>query len=143
MTYTKTSIEQTATEKKISQSTINKYFTTIEAEDFSATAALFVTEGKLLTPFEKPIVGRQAIALYLSQEARGMQLLPQETIYDFSEDKTVRITIVGKVQTSLFTVNVSWHFRLNSIGQIATVKIKLLASSKELLNIQNSLNKNI
>jgi hypothetical protein len=146
MTYTETSTEQNATEKKISESAIDKYFATIEAEDFTATAALFAEDGQLLAPFEKPIVGKKAIALYLSQEARGMKILPQEKIYEPAEDNLAKIIIIGKVKTSLFTVNVSWHFSLNSEGQIATVRIKLLASPQELLNLQNSQqqgNKNI
>jgi hypothetical protein len=138
MTDTEPQLQSDTTVREILESTIERYFATIEAEDFSATSDLFIEAGQLLAPFEKPIVGREAIAFYLSKEARGMKLLPQNKINEPSEDNSDRIKIVGKVKTSLFTVNVSWYFTLNSIGQIVTVRIKLLASPQELLNLQNS-----
>ncbi|MGL5076282.1 MAG: hypothetical protein ACRDBG_10685, partial [Waterburya sp.] len=57
---------------------IDNYFATINREDFEQTAALFAEDGKLLAPFEDPILGRDAIALYLHKEAKGMKLLPQQ-----------------------------------------------------------------
>ena len=37
----------------------------------------------------------------------------------------------------MFSVNVAWYFTLNPQGQLATAKIKLLASPQELLSLQN------
>ena len=111
------------------------YFNSINQEDFEKTVALFAVNGELLAPFEKPIVGRNAIASYLSSEARGMELLPQEGEIDLDDDGTQQINITGQVKTSLFSVNVGWYFTLNQSQLIQMVKIKLLASPQELLKL--------
>lgn len=119
----------------IEDASIINYFVTINEEEFGQTAALFAEEGEMLAPFEKPIVGREAISLYLAKEAKGMKLLPNEGIYQSTEDN-FPIMVQGRVKTSLFSVNVAWYFNLNADGQITTAKIKLLASPKELLSLQ-------
>ena len=111
------------------------YFNSINQEDFEKTVALFAVNGELLAPFEKPIVGRNAIASYLSSEARGMELLPQEGEIDLDDDGTQQINITGQVKTYLFSVNVGWYFTLNQSQLIQMVKIKLLASPQELLKL--------
>ena len=121
----------------ITEVSIINYFATIDREEFGETAALFTEDGIMLAPFESPIVGREAIALYLAKEAKGMKLLP-ERVYQPTEDNSFQIMVRGKVQTSLFSVNVAWYFNLNDQQQITTVKIKLLASPKELLNLRES-----
>ena len=120
----------------INNSTIINYFATINREEFVETAALFIENGELLAPFEKPIIGRKAIASYISQEAKGMKLLPKQEICESTEDNTERVEVIGKVKTSLFTVNVAWFFNLNQEQEIITVKIKLLASPQELLGLK-------
>ena len=122
----------------IAEASIINYFATIDREEFGETAALFAEDGIMLAPFESPIVGREAIALYLAKEAKGMNLLPKEGVYQPTEDNSFQIMVRGKVQTSLFSVNVAWYFNLNDQQQITTVKIKLLASPKELLNLRES-----
>lgn len=121
--------------KGIEESTIIDYFATINQEKFEQTAALFAQDGELLAPFEKPIVGRNAIASYLAKEATGMKLLPATGIYQTENDCTT-IKVTGKVKTALFSVNVAWHFGLNNQQKIAIAKIKLLASPQELLGLK-------
>ena len=130
--------EQPITIEGIEELTVINYFATINQEKFEQTAALFAVDGELLAPFEKPIVGRKAIALYLSQEATGMKLLPQKGICEPPENDLQQIHITGKVKTSLFSVNVSWYFDLNRDRQITTAKIKLLASPQELLGLKHA-----
>ena len=121
---------------EIEESNIINYFKTINKEAFEQTAALFAEDGQLLAPFEKPLVGRDAIASYLAKEATGMKLLPQRGEIAISEDNTQQVDITGKVKTSLFAVNVGWYFNLNEEGKINRVRVKLLASPQELLNLQ-------
>ena len=134
MTYTDTQAELTI--EGIKESTIVDYFASINQENFEQTAALFSEDGQMLAPFEKPIIGRDAIALYLAKEAKGMKLLPQTGIYEPSEAEN-NIKVTGKVKTSLFSVNVAWYFSLNQ-GQIISARIKLLASPQELLGLRNT-----
>jgi hypothetical protein len=123
----------------LTEPTIRAYFETLNVQNFQATADLFAAEGELLPPFESAIVGRDAILAYLETEAPGMTLLPQEMQSVASEpDDTSSdwISVVGKVQTALFTVNVRWQFLLNSASEILSVKIKLLASLQDLLHLK-------
>lgn len=132
MTYTNTQTELTI--EGVEEPSVINYFATINQENFEQTAALFSEDGQMLAPFEKPIVGRDAIALYLEKEAKGMKLLPHR--YEPSEaEEQIRVT--GKVKTSLFSVNVAWYFSLNQ-QQITLVRIKLLASPQELLGLKNT-----
>lgn len=120
----------------ITESTILRYFQTINAGDFSATAALFAADGELNPPFESPVVGEDAIATYLEQEATGMQLLPKTGTAEEIEDGYTQIQVTGKVKTPLFSVNVGWIFMLNADREIAAATIKLLASPQELLSLR-------
>ena len=87
-------------------------------------------------PFESGITGSAAIVNYLQQEAQGMNLEPREGIINPGENDCLQVQVAGKVQTSLFGVNVSWLFVLNQQREILTTKIKLLASPQELLNMR-------
>ncbi len=113
------------------------YFESMNAGDFETTAALFAPDGVLNAPFEEPIVGREAIAPYLQIEAEGMQLDPREGVSQKFEDGNVEILIIGKVDTPLFGVNVSWQFFLNFLGEITSVTVKLLAEPQELLMLRS------
>jgi hypothetical protein len=127
-------------ENTLQESVTHNYFATMNQEEFEQTATLFAEDGELLAPFEKPIIGRDAIALYLNKEAKGMKLLPQKKICELTEDNAEQIKVTGKVQTSLFTVNVAWFFSLNSEQEITRAKIKLLASPQELLGLREGKN---
>lgn len=109
--------QKSTTIEGIEEVAIASYFATINQKAFAQTAALFAPNGELHAPFEKPIVGRKAIAFYLQSEARGMQLLPQKGIYQPVEEKTKQMMVTGKVQTSQFSLNVAWHFILNQQQQ--------------------------
>ena len=121
--------------KGISVPAIVNYFVTINQEEFTETASLFAEDGEMHAPFEKPIVGREKITSYLVKEATGMKLLPMQGICETEDD--VRFKVLGKVSTSMFSVNVAWYFTVNPQGQLTTARIKLLASPQELLNLQN------
>lgn len=127
-----TSVE---TIKGMIEPVVLRYFETLNAGEFEATAALFDSEGSLKPPFEAAVVGPVAIATYLEQEAKGIKLLPRQGAIEL-ENGQRQAQVSGKVQTSLFTVNVVWTFVLNDLDQIVSARIKLLASPKELLNLR-------
>lgn len=120
----------------ITESTIIRYFETLNTEDFEACAALFAVDGVMYPPFEQGIVGPEAIATYLHQEAQGMKLEPRQGVTQPGENDCLEVQVTGKVQTSWCGVNVTWFFLLNQQHEIAKAKIKLLASPQELLNMQ-------
>ncbi|KJH72548.1 nuclear transport factor 2 [Aliterella atlantica CENA595] len=119
----------------INEPTISNYFETLNAGDFESTAALFAPDGVMYAPFESGIVGHNAIASYLQQEARGLKAEPREGIAEIQADVT-KVQVSGKVQMPLFGVNVSWLFLLNPQQQITSVTVKLLASPQELLSLK-------
>ena len=121
----------------ITKPTVLRYFETLNAGDFDATANLFAEDGVLHAPFEEPIIGRISIATYLKTEARGMQLEPQQGVSQILEDGNVEVQVSGRVQTSAFGINVAWLFLLNSDQKILSVTVKLLASPQELLNLRS------
>ena len=121
----------------ITKPAVVRYFETLNAGDFEATADLFAGDGVLHAPFEEPIIGKSSIATYLKTEARGMQLEPQQGISQILQDDQVQVQVNGRVQTSAFGVNVGWLFVLNSHQEILSVTVKLLASPQELLNLRS------
>lgn len=120
----------------ITESVVVRYFETMNAGDYDATASLFADTGVMQPPFEEPIEGRDAIATYLKAEAKGMKLSPRKGIAETLEDDQTQIQVSGKVQTPVFGVNVSWIFILNPEQEILFTKIKLLASPQELLSLR-------
>lgn len=116
--------------------TIIKYFETLNAGNFAETSDLFATDGEMQPPFESSIVGRDAIIEYLRAEAKGMTFQPSQALEQEPSQECTEVQVSGKVQTPLFGVNVSWRFVLNSEQEISLVKIKLLASPQELLNLR-------
>ncbi len=122
----------------IEEPVVQRYFQTMNAGDYDATAALFAPTGAMHPPFEEPIEGAEAIAIYLKAEAKGMQLFPHEGIAETIEENQIQIQVKGKVQTPLFGVNVAWIFILNSERKLVYAQIKLLASPQELLNLRRS-----
>ena len=121
----------------ITKPTVLRYFETLNAGDFEATANLFASDGVLHAPFEEPIIGSSSIATYLKTEARGMQLEPQQGVSEILEEGNVEVQVSGRVQTSAFGINVAWLFLLNSDQKILSVTVKLLASPQELLNLRS------
>lgn len=122
--------------ERISESVILQYFATMNAGDYEATAALFAEAGIMQPPFAEPITGQEAIANYLKTEAQGMQLAPKQGQSETLDEQQIQIQVTGKVQTSVFGVNVAWIFILSPQQEILFTKIKLLASPQELLNLR-------
>ena len=120
----------------ISAPAILRYFEAMNAGDFGTVASLFAAEGVMHPPFESSIVGHEAIASYLNQEARGMLLQPRQGMAQSLDVDTLEVTVTGKVQTPLFGVNVNWIFVLNSQSEIILARIKLIASPQELLSLR-------
>ncbi len=119
------------------EAVILQYFETLNSGEFQATAALFAEDGVMHPPFESGIAGPEAIAQYLDKEAQGIQLEPREGLVEILETGETQVHVSGKVQTALFGVNVSWLFVLaTSPVQISSVRVKLLASPQELLNLK-------
>lgn len=129
------SIESAISIEGIAEPTILHYFETLNAGEFDATAALFAVDGTLKAPFESPIVGQEAIAAYLHQEAQGMILAPTQGVIE-PQDNAFKVQVAGKVQTSWCGVNVSWTFLLNDQREILAATVKLLASPQDLLKMQ-------
>jgi hypothetical protein len=120
----------------ITQPTIISYFQTLNAGEFQATAALFADDGVMYPPFESGIVGPDAIATYLKQEAENIQACPRQGIIETLEDGHLKAQVTGKAYTSWCGVNVTWLFTLSQHQQIISTKIKLLASPQELLALR-------
>jgi len=129
----------------IYENTIHEYFMRLNNGEFMETAQLFAEQGCLNPPFEKSIVGKEALARYLEKEAKGMNFCPERGeiltkvgLADPLEhsDRT-QYHIQGKVKTNFFTVNVSWSIELNAIKEIMAVDVKLLASIDELLSFRS------
>ncbi|AFY40913.1 nuclear transport factor 2 family protein [Nostoc sp. PCC 7107] len=121
----------------ISEPSILNYFATLNAGQFQHTASLFAEDGVMYAPFESGIVGTDAIAAYLQQEAQGIKAYPQQGITDNLENNQIQVQVTGKAQTSWCGVNVIWLFILNQQRQITYTKIKLLASPQELLALRS------
>ncbi|MDM9381554.1 nuclear transport factor 2 family protein [Chlorogloeopsis sp. ULAP01] len=120
----------------ISEPTVSQYFQTLNAREFDATATLFAEDGTMHPPFESGITGQDAIATYLKQEAQDIKAYPRQGIAETLENGQIQLQVTGKAQTSWCGVNVLWHFILNQQKQIIYIKIKLLASPQELLNLR-------
>ncbi|GAX35500.1 YybH family protein [Nodularia sp. NIES-3585] len=115
---------------------ILRYFETLNAGEFPATVALFADDGVMYPPFESGIVGKEAIALYLEQEAQNTKAFPRQGIVETLENEHIQFQVTGKAQTSWCGVNVTWFFILNRQRQIINAKIKLLGSPQELLALR-------
>lgn len=120
----------------IVEPTILQYFERFNTGEFESVSQLFAPEGVMNAPFEQPIIGPEAIAAYLHQEATGMTLLPRQGVAEAIEDESTQVQVAGKVQTPWFGVNVAWLFILNAQQKIVSATIKLLASPQELLNLR-------
>ncbi|BAY07762.1 nuclear transport factor 2 family protein [Calothrix sp. NIES-2098] len=120
----------------ITETSILRYFQTLNAGEFTATAALFAEDGVMYPPFESGFVGPDAIATYLEQEARDIKADPHKGITEILENEQIQIQVAGKALTSWCGVNVLWLFILNQEQQIKEAKIKLLASPQELIALR-------
>ena len=123
----------------VTHPTILGYINNMNANDFEAAANLFMPDGTLQPPFQKPIMGHELILAYMQEECRGLKMMPKQGAVDSPEEGYIPIKVTGKVQTPWFgssvNMNIAWRFLLNSEGKIFFVAIDLLASPQELLNL--------
>jgi hypothetical protein len=122
--------------------TVLSYIDYMNAYEFSLASGLFAEEGALQPPFQKPVVGRQAILTYMGEECQGLKMMPERGVAEVVEDGYTQVKVTGKVQTPWFGggigMNIAWRFLLDPQGKIFYVAIDLLASPKELLNLGRS-----
>jgi len=118
---------------------ILEYMDNLNANDFDALVQLFASDGALQPPFQRPIVGQDALLRFFREDCQNLTLLPERGITELDEDGYIRIKVTGKVQTPWFGqdvgMNVAWRLLLNPENKIFFVAIDLLASAKELLNL--------
>jgi hypothetical protein len=117
--------------------TVTSYMDLLNANDFDNLIQLFLPDGALQPPFQKPIVGTEAILRFFREDCQNLRLLPERGYAEPTEGDFTQIKVTGKVQTPWFGagigMNVAWRFLLNPEGKIYFVAIDLLASPAELL----------
>ena len=123
----------------INNYTVLSYIDFMNAYDFTPAVSLFAEEGALQPPFQKPVVGKQAILTYMREECVGLKMMPERGVAESIENGYTQVKVTGKVQTPWFgdnvVMNIAWRFLLDPQGKIFFVAIDLLASPKELLNL--------
>lgn len=119
--------------------TVLNYMNNMNANDFDALIELFAPDGALQPPFQKPIVGKDAVFRFFREECQNLKLIPERGVIEPAEDGFTQIKVTGKVQTPWFGaavgMNMAWRFLLNPDGKVFFVAIDLLASPKELMNL--------
>jgi hypothetical protein len=119
--------------------TVVQYMTNLNANDFDALIELFADDGALQPPFERPIVGKEAILRFFREECQNLKLMPKQGVSEPAKDDFLQIKVTGTCQTPWFGANVgmniAWRFLLNPSGKIFFVAIDLLASPQELVNL--------
>ncbi len=124
----------------INEPAVLSYVAAMNADDFKSAVELFTPDGALQPPFQKPIVGRDAIAKYMREEAQGLNMMPQQGISEATPDGSKQVKVTGVVQTPWFGVNVgmniSWRFLINPENKIFFVAIDMLATPEELINLR-------
>lgn len=123
----------------IDNATVLSYMNNMNANDFDALIELFTADGALQPPFQRPIVGKEAVFRFFREECQNLKLLPERGIIEPADENYTQIKVTGKVQTPWFGagvgMNMAWRFLLTPDNKIFFVAIDLLASPKELLNL--------
>jgi hypothetical protein len=123
----------------IANTTVLDYMNNMNANDFDALIELFVPDGALQPPFQRPIVGKPNVFRFFQEECQNLKLLPERGVAESADDGYTQIKVTGKVQTPWFGagvgMNMAWRFLLTPENKIFFVAIDLLASPKELLNL--------
>jgi hypothetical protein len=123
----------------VDNTTVISYMVNMNANDFNALIELFAPDGALQPPFQRPIVGKEAVLRFFNQDCQNLQLLPERGVVEPAQDGYTQIKVTGKVQTPWFGagvgMNMAWRFLLGPDNKIFFVGIDLLASPKELLNL--------
>jgi hypothetical protein len=123
----------------VDNATVIDYMNNLNANDFDALIELFAPDGALQPPFQRPIVGKEAILKFLREDCQNLKLIPERGVSEATDDGYTQIKVTGKVQTPWFGagvgMNMAWRFLLTPDNKIFFVAIDLLASPKELLNL--------
>lgn len=119
--------------------TVLSYMNYMNANDFDALIQLFTDDGALQPPFQRPIIGKDAVYRFFQEECQNLKLMPEQGVSESAQEGYTQIKVTGKVQTPWFGagvgMNMAWRFLLNPENKIYFVAIDLLASPKELLNL--------
>ncbi|OAB58507.1 Red carotenoid-binding protein [Phormidium willei BDU 130791] len=125
--------------KGVDNPTVLNYMNNMNANDFDNLIKLFVEDGALQPPFQRPIVGKDNVYKFMREDCQNLKLMPEQGVVEPAEDGYTQIKVTGKVQTPWFGaavgMNMAWRFLLNPENKIYFVAIDLLASPKELLNL--------
>jgi hypothetical protein len=123
----------------VDNATVLSYMSNLNANDFDALIELFAPDGALQPPFQRPIVGKDAVLRFFREDCQNLKLIPESGVVESTNDGYLQIKVTGKVQTPWFGagvgMNMAWRFLLNPDGKIFFVAIDLLASPQELLNL--------
>lgn len=123
----------------VTNPTILSYMDNLNANDFEALIQLFAPDGALQPPFQRPVVGKEAVLRFFREECQNLKLIPERGVTEPADGGYTQIKVTGKVQTPWFGgnvgMNIAWRFLLNPENQVFFVAIDLLASPKELLNL--------
>ena len=123
----------------VTNPTVLSYMNNLNANDFNALIELFTPDGALQPPFQRPIVGKDAVLRFFREDCQNLKLIPEQGVSEPADDGYTQIKVTGKVQTPWFGANVgmniAWRFLLDPQNKIYFVAIDLLASPKELLNL--------
>ncbi|MGF1566788.1 MAG: orange carotenoid-binding protein [Nodosilinea sp.] len=123
----------------VTNPTVLAYMNNLNANDFDALVELFTPDGALQPPFQRPIVGKEAVGRFFREECQNLKLIPERGVAEPTDDGFTQVKVTGKVQTPWFGagvgMNIAWRFLINAEGKIFFVAIDLLASPKELLNL--------
>ena len=96
--------------------TILSYMQLLNANDFDQLIELFLNDGALQPPFQRPIVGRDAILKFFKRDCQNLKLMPQGGYGEPTEGGFNQVKVTGKVQTPWFGrevgLNVVWQFLL-------------------------------
>jgi hypothetical protein len=66
--------------------TVNSYMDLLNANDFDHLIQLFLPDGALQPPFQKPIVGAEAILRFFREDCQNLRLLPERGYAEPTED---------------------------------------------------------
>ncbi|MBW4509015.1 MAG: orange carotenoid-binding protein [Scytonematopsis contorta HA4267-MV1] len=123
----------------LQNATVTSYMNNLNANDFDALIELFAPDGALQPPFQRPIVGKEAVLKFFREDCQNLKLIPERGVEEPADDGYTQIKVTGKVQTPWFGasvgMNMAWRFLIGPDNKIFFVAIDLLASPKELLNL--------
>ena len=122
--------------------TVLDYMELLNSNDFDGLIKLFLSDGALQPPFQRPIVGADAILRFFKRDCQNLKLLPKGGYGEPTYGGFNQIKVTGQVQTPWFGgevgMNVAWRFLLDENDKIYFVAIDLLASPAELLKLGRS-----